>query len=371
MTSADDALARVAAAMGGLETGARVVVAMSGGVDSSATAAALVALGYQVVGITLKLYDAPASRLGACCAGVDIHDARRVAAGLDMPHYVLDYEQRFQSAVIDDFADSYLAGETPNPCVRCNQTVKFEDLLGRTRELGAQALVTGHYAHWQLGPDGAELHRGADSGRDQSYFLFATRADQLAFLRFPLGSLNKDATRSLAARFDLAVAQKPDSQDICFVPDGSYAAFIDKLRPDARQPGDIVDQNGKVLGRHPGIAGFTVGQRRGLGLGDTSDGGAALFVLRLEPDNNQLVVGPLEALGQERFAIRDCNWLAPPEGPLEVKVRSTSLPLPARIERRNGSAEVVLNHPEPGIAPGQACVAYQGGRLLGGGWIER
>ncbi len=367
MTSADDALDRVAAAMGGLETGARVVVAMSGGVDSSATAAALVALGYQVVGITLKLYDAPASRLGACCAGVDIHDARRVAAGLDMPHYVLDYEQRFHSAVIDDFADSYLAGETPNPCVRCNQTVKFEDLLGRARELGAQALVTGHYARWRRGPDGVELHQGADSGRDQSYFLFATRPEQLAFLRFPLGGLDKDATRALAAHFDLAVAQKPDSQDICFVPEGSYAAFIDKLRPDARQPGDIVDQSGNVLGRHAGVAGFTVGQRRGLGLG----GGEALYVLRLEPESNQLVVGPPDALERQSFSIRNCNWLAPPEGRLEVKVRSTSTPSPARIERRNGGAEVVLDNPEPGIAPGQACVAYRDGRLLGGGWIER
>ncbi len=371
MTSANDALDLVATAMGGLDSGARVVVAMSGGVDSSATAAALAALGYDVVGITLKLYDAPASRLGACCAGVDIHDARRVAADLDIPHYVLDYEQRFQSAVIDDFADSYLAGETPNPCVRCNQTVKFEDLLGRARELGARALVTGHYARWQLGPTGAELHRGADIGRDQSYFLFATRPEQLAFLRFPLGGLDKAATRALAARFDLAVADKPDSQDICFVPEGAYADFIDKLRPAARQPGDIVDRNGTVLGRHPGITGFTVGQRRGLGLGDISDGGAALFVLRLEPESNQLVVGPKEALERRHFSIRNCNWLAAPEGPLEVKVRSTSAPLAARIKRRNGVADVVLDLPEPGIAPGQACVAYQGGRLLGGGWIKR
>jgi tRNA-specific 2-thiouridylase len=367
MTSAADALDQVAAAMGGLEAGARVVVAMSGGVDSSATAAALAALGYQVVGITLKLYDAPASRVGACCAGVDIHDARRVAADLDIAHYVLDYEQRFQSAVIDNFVDSYIAGETPNPCVRCNQTVKFEDLLGRARELGAQALVTGHYARWRRGPDGAELHRGADAGRDQSYFLFATRPDQLDFLRFPLGGLDKAATRALAARFELTVADKPDSQDICFVAEGSYAAFIDKQRPAARQPGDIVDQAGNVLGRHPGIAGFTVGQRRGLGLG----GGAALYVLRLEPESNRLVVGPQEALARRRFAIRDGNWLAETEGALEVKVRSTSPPLAARIERRNGAAEVILDQPEPGIAPGQACVAYRGGRLLGGGWIGR
>lgn len=359
----------------------RVVVAMSGGVDSSVTAALCAEAGYETVGITLQLYDhgAAVAKKGACCAGQDIHDARRVADAIGIPHYVLDYESRFRDAVMDDFADSYLRGETPIPCVRCNQTVKFRDLLATARDLGADALVTGHYVQRIEGPGGPELHRGVDPGKDQSYFLFATTPAQLAFLRFPLGGLTKAETRAHAARFDLPVAEKPESQDICFVPDGAYARVVEKLRPGAIEPGEVVDEAGHVLGHHDGVINFTVGQRRGLGLaGGPADGGEPLFVLRLEPEAKRVVVGPRAALGQSRFTATDLNWLdgelASARG-VQVRIRSTTPPLPARVTPLGGSRVTVeLADPAEGVAPGQAAVFYDegdGARVLGGGWIER
>jgi len=359
----------------------RVVVAMSGGVDSSVVAASLAREGYDVVGITLQLYDhgAALAKKGACCAGRDIHDARRVAAEMGFPHYVLDYENRFREAVIEEFADQYLAGATPIPCIRCNERVKFRDLLATSRELEADCLATGHYIQRRDGRAGAELHRAADPARDQSYFLFTTTREQLAYLRFPLGHLKSKAeTRTLAEEFGLAVADKPDSQDICFVPSGNYAAVIEKLRPGAAAPGEIVDRDGQVLGRHRGVIHYTIGQRRGLGIG----GGEPLFVVRLDAEKRRVIVGPRAALATRRIPVSGINWIGDgafadaPEGGWEatVKVRSTRPSVPARIHPRgDGGAEVELLDPEEGVAPGQACVFYapEGSRVLGGGWIGR
>ena len=358
----------------------RVVVAMSGGVDSSVVAAQLKAQGFDVVGVTLQLYDhgAALAKKGACCAGIDIHDARRVAEEMGFPHYVLDYENIFREAVIDEFADSYLAGATPVPCIRCNERVKFKDLLETARDLDADCMATGHYIQRKMGPHGAELHRAADAARDQSYFLFSTTQEQLDFLRFPLGHLpSKDATRALAAQYGLTVADKPDSQDICFVPDGNYAGVIEKLRPGAAEPGEIVDGHGRVLGTHRGVIHYTIGQRRGLGIGGLSE---PLYVVKLDVDNRRVVVGPKENLATRTVPVREINWLgdAPftsrSEWPLAVKLRSTRPPTEAVIRPLSDTeAEVDLLTPEEGVSPGQACVFYDpdGTRVFGGGWIWR
>jgi len=358
----------------------RVVVAMSGGVDSSVVAAHLASEGYDVVGVTLQLYDhgAALAKKGACCAGVDIHDARRVAEDLGFPHYVLDYENIFRDAVIDEFADSYLAGATPVPCIRCNERVKFKDLLETARDLEADCMATGHYIQRIEGAHGPELHSAADAVRDQSYFLFSTTAEQLDYLRFPLGHLpSKQATRELAAKYGLQVADKPDSQDICFVPDGNYASVIEKLRPGAAEPGEIVHADGRVLGTHDGVIHYTIGQRRGLGIGGLE---TPLYVVRLDVEARRVIVGPKDMLATRRVPLREINWLG--DAPLtsqdawevSVKVRSTRPPREAVLRPLSATeAEVELLTPEEGVSPGQACVFYQtdGSRVLGGGWIWR
>jgi tRNA-specific 2-thiouridylase len=346
--------------------GARIVVAMSGGVDSSVVAALAARSGAEVIGVTLQLYDhkAAVDRRKACCAGQDIYDARTVADRLGIAHHVFDYESRFRDSVIDRFADEYARGRTPVPCIACNQGVKFTDLLALARELGADCLATGHYVRRVAGPRGAELHRAADPARDQSYFLFATTREQLDYLRFPLGDLPKAAVREIARELKLAVADKPDSQDICFVPDGDYAAVVKKVRPEAAQPGEIVDLEGRVLGRHQGLIHFTVGQRRGLEIGGRPE---PLYVVRLEPETKRVVAGPKSALAVRTAHLTGLNWLAEDQSAgLTAKVRSLARPAPVRFD---GSA-VHFQQPEFGVAPGQAAVIYDGGRVLGGGWIE-
>lgn len=354
---------------------------MSGGVDSSVVAGLLTRAGYDVVGVTLQLYDhgEATHRKGACCAGQDIHDARRVAETLGIAHYVLDYEERFREAVIDTFADSYAAGETPVPCIACNQTVKFSDLLETARQLGADALATGHYVRSQANGNGRALYRPVDQDRDQSYFLFATTQEQLDFLRFPLGSLTKAEVRDAARDIGLPVAEKSDSQDICFVPSGRYADVIRKLKPGAAEAGEIVHMDGRVLGRHEGIINYTIGQRRGIGIAL----GEALYVVHLDPDGRRVIVGPRDALATRRLHLRGVNWLGDTPlaelGPtgldIYARVRSTRPPSPARLSVEDGHVRVDLTSEEAGVAPGQACVFYDGDgndtRVLGGGWIER
>jgi tRNA-specific 2-thiouridylase len=353
------------------EPGTRVVVAMSGGVDSSVVAALAAARGLETIGVTLRLSDSDGapSRAGACCAGADIADARAVADRIGIPHYVLDYQSAFRTEVMEAFADSYLSGRTPVPCISCNQTVKFRDLLGVARDLGADALLTGHYVRRVEGAFGPELHRGQDSSKDQSYFLFATSGEQLASLRFPLGHLDKRATRALAQHFGLKVATKPDSQDICFVPGGDYRAVVRRLRPEAETPGDILHLDGRTLGRHAGIVGFTVGQRKGLEIGGLAE---PLYVVRVDSALNQVIVGPRAALAVNEVQLDALNWLGPPipEDGMDVEVKLRSLAPLAAARLMPGPVPVLkLHEPQFGVAPGQAAACYAGSRLLGGGFI--
>ncbi|MEO0497191.1 MAG: tRNA 2-thiouridine(34) synthase MnmA [Pseudomonadota bacterium] len=359
----------------------RVVVAMSGGVDSSVVAGLLHREGYDVIGVTLQLYNhgEAVKKKGACCAGQDIHDARMVAERLGFPHYVLDYEERFREAVIEPFAAAYEAGETPIPCVSCNQTVKFVDLLDTARKLGADALATGHYIRARQHGNKRVLLRPIDDSRDQSYFLFATTQEQIDYVRFPLGGKTKTETRALAQELGIEIANKPDSQDICFVPQGKYSDVIAKLNPAAMVPGDVVHMDGRVLGHHDGIVNYTIGQRRGIGV----SAGEPIYVVHLDRKSNRVIVGPKEALGVQRIWLRDVNWLGdlplaetPDDGlPIFVKVRSTRPPAEARLFMRNGAACVDLVSGDAGVSPGQAAVFYEDGaadtRVLGGGWISR
>ncbi len=352
-----------------------IVVAMSGGVDSSTVAAMLCSQGYKVIGITLQLYDygSVVAKKGACCAGQDIYDAKRVADKLGIPHYILDYESVFKESVIDDFADSYMRGETPLPCVKCNQTVKFKDLLKFAKDLKADGLATGHYVKKVINHGKSEMHRGLDLKKDQSYFLFATTQEQLNYLMFPLGAMSKEETRKAALQYGLEVADKPDSQDICFVPNGDYREIVKKVRPGAVFGGAIMHMDGYKLGEHKGIINYTIGQRRGLGVAATGD---PLYVVKIDPENNVVYLGPKEALAKTRFTIKDVNWLGCNTNlenqEFKVKIRSTTEGVPANIKLLgNDQMEVTLLTQEKAVSPGQACVVYDSSRMMGGGWITR
>lgn len=362
----------------------RVVVAMSGGVDSSVAAALLVEAGFDVVGLTMQLYDhgMALQKKGACCAGQDIYDAAQVAEKLGFSHYVLDYESIFKNAVMEEFADGYLRGETPIPCIRCNERVKFQDLLKMAKDLKGEALVTGHYVRRVMGVNGPELHTAFDPKKDQSYFLFSTTKEQLDYLRFPLGGFDKSQTRKHAARFGLDVSEKPDSQDICFVPDGDYARVVEALRPEAKNPGMIVHLDGTILGAHEGIINYTIGQRKGIGIGGRKGGeGDPLYVIKLDPQKSEVVVGPRSALGCNAFYVQELNWIGgelsqeqKTKGVLcEIKIRSSRPPVKAHIflDQEKKEARVILNEAEQGVSPGQAAVFYDDTRVLGGGWIRR